>query len=310
MNGNDIEKKKIFANSIHRIRKSKLQPKAVHVAQLSHVKSDTKKKVDIYAASYGNFATKIYAEIRRDAFGEDIGQNSWLTSTEYDRFLSWLSLTPESRVLDVCCGAGGPTLRLAKRYGCNVAGIDSEAKAIVAAKIMAKSLGLSGRTRFEVSDASRSLPFENDSFDLLVCIDAINHLPARNRVFNEWARVVKPGGMVLFTDPVTVTGPLSNDEISVRSSIGYFLFVPLGEDERLLHSAGFKLIKSEDVTENMALLARRRHAAREARGEALREIEGKATYEGSQEFFRVAELLARERRLSRLVYLAEKPANS
>jgi hypothetical protein len=41
-----------------------------------------------YNANYGNFQTELYAEIRREAFGEDIGQNSWLTSDEQDRFWS------------------------------------------------------------------------------------------------------------------------------------------------------------------------------------------------------------------------------
>jgi hypothetical protein len=48
-----------------------------------------------YDANYGNFQTDLYAQIRREAFGEDIGQNSWLTSNEQDRFLGWLNLLPE-----------------------------------------------------------------------------------------------------------------------------------------------------------------------------------------------------------------------
>ena len=33
-----------------------------------------------YNSNYGNFQTELYANIRREAFGEDIGQNSWLTA--------------------------------------------------------------------------------------------------------------------------------------------------------------------------------------------------------------------------------------
>ena len=65
-----------------------------------------------YDANYGNFQTELYAEIRREAFGEDIGQNSWLTSDEQDKFLEWLNLNPEKILLDVACGAGGPALRI------------------------------------------------------------------------------------------------------------------------------------------------------------------------------------------------------
>jgi len=63
---------------------------------------------------------------------------------------------------------------------------------------------------------------------------------------------------------------------------------------------------NEDVTRNMAEIAERRGAARAARGAALREIEGDQTYEGQQEFFVVASRIAREGRLSRFLYVAEK----
>jgi hypothetical protein len=94
-----------------------------------------------------------------------------------------------------------------------------------------------------------------------------------------------------------------------RASIGYFVFLPLGEDERLLGEAGFRVIAVEDATENMAALAHRWREARANREEALREIEGDETFEGQQRFLAVASALARERRLSRFIYLAEKPAS-
>jgi len=42
--------------------------------------------VDLYDSAYGNFAAEVLYQIRRDAFDEDIGQNSWLTTDEYLRF--------------------------------------------------------------------------------------------------------------------------------------------------------------------------------------------------------------------------------
>jgi len=70
-----------------------------------------------YNANYGGFQKDLYAEIRQEAFGEDIGQNSWLTSDEQDRFLKWLDLSPGKTLLDVACGAGGPALRIAATTG-------------------------------------------------------------------------------------------------------------------------------------------------------------------------------------------------
>jgi hypothetical protein len=56
-----------------------------------------------YNVNYGNFEMELYAQIRHEAFGEDIGQNSWLTSDEQDRFLKWLDLSQGTTLLDVAC---------------------------------------------------------------------------------------------------------------------------------------------------------------------------------------------------------------
>lgn len=69
-----------------------------------------------------------------------------------------------------------------------------------------------------------------------------------------------------------------------------------------------RLLVYEDVTENMTQMARRRHLARASREEALRKIEGNANYEQQQDFLEVAARIAREHRLSRFLYVAEKPA--
>jgi SAM-dependent methyltransferase len=259
-----------------------------------------------YDANYGNFQTELYAEIRREAFGEDIGQSSWLTSDEQDKFLGWLNLSPGRTLLDVACGSGGPALRIASITGCSVVGIEIHEQAVSTGNSLAAQRGLTQRAEFRVADATTHLPFPDASFDAITCIDAINHLPNRPGVIAEWARLLKPGGRLLFTDPVTVTGPLTNAELAVRSSIGFFLFVPVGYDERVIGQCGLRLQVCEDVTKNMAEVAERRRAARASRSAALREIEGDQTYEGQQEFFAVASRVAREGRLSRFVYVSEK----
>jgi SAM-dependent methyltransferase len=259
-----------------------------------------------YDANYGNFETELYAQIRRDAFGEDIGQSSWLTADEQDKFLGWLNLSSGKTLLDVACGSGGPLLRIAATIGCSVVGVDFHEQAIATANSLAVQRDLTERAQFQVADATAELPLPDASFEAIICIDAINHLPNRPRVLTDWARLLKPGGRLLFTDPITVTGPLTNDEIAVRGSIGFFLFVPRDYDETVISQSGLRLQVCEDVTANMAEIAERRRAARAARESALREIEGDQAYEGQQEFFTVAARVAREGRLSRFVYVAEK----
>jgi 2-polyprenyl-3-methyl-5-hydroxy-6-metoxy-1,4-benzoquinol methylase len=259
-----------------------------------------------YDANYGNFQMDVYAQIRHEAFGEDIGQNSWLTSNEQDRFLSWLDLSPGKKLLDVGCGAGGPALRIAASTGCTVMGIDAHEQAISTANSLAAQRDLSSRAEFRVADATGQLAFPDSSFEAVTCIDAINHLPNRREIISEWGRLLKRDGKLLFTDPITVTGPLTNSEIAIRSSIGFFLFVPPNYDESVIAGCGLRLLVYEDVTANMAEVAERRCAARASRSTALRAIEGDQTYDGQQEFLSVASRIAREGRLSRFVYVAEK----
>jgi len=268
---------------------------------------DTPEVVGHYSAHYADFASQVYADTRRDAFGEDIGQNSWLTREELDGFIRLLDIAPSSRLLDVASGSGGPSLYVARATGCEVVGLDVHEEAVASGSRLAQEAGLDRRASFVQADAGEPLPFGGDLFDAVLCIDAINHFRGRVGVFAEWARVLRPGGRVLFTDPATVTGPLDSDEIARRSSIGYFLFMPPGKNERLLAEAGLNVLAVEDTTAAMAHVARRRHEARVNRASALKELEGAEAFEGRQRFFETAALLAREGRLSRLVYLATKP---
>ncbi len=257
---------------------------------------------DYYGAGYAEFASDLYAAIRAEAFDEDIGQHSWLTAAEQDVFIGWLAVGASSLLLDVACGSGGPTLRIARRSGCRVHGIDIEEAAVRAANRQAEGAGLAARARFDTQDASQQLPFADEAFDALICIDAVTHLPDRARVFCDWARVLRPGGRLVFTDAVTVSGVLSAEEIRVRASIGSLFFAPPGLDGDLLDAAGFKVDRVEDRTENMASTAARRHAARATHEADLRQIEGGATFEGQQEFLAMAAKLATERRLSRFAF--------
>jgi cyclopropane fatty-acyl-phospholipid synthase-like methyltransferase len=259
-----------------------------------------------YNANYGNFQTELYTQIRHEAFGDDIGQNSWLTSDEQDRFLKWLDLSSGKTLLDVACGAGGPALRIAAISGCTVVGIEVHEQAVTTARSLAAERGLAERAEFRSADANRPLPFSDASFDAITCIDAINHFSDRPRVIAEWARLLKPGGKLLFTDPITLTGPLTSEDIAVRSSAGSYLFVPHGYDECVIAQCGLRLLAGEDVTANMTKIAEARRAARASRSAALREIEGDQAYEGQQEFLAVAARVAREGRLSRFVYVARE----
>jgi hypothetical protein len=74
----------------------------------------------------------------------------------------------------------------------------------------------------------------------------------------------------------------------------------------LLGEAGLKLLRCEDMTANLAEIARRHCAARAAHADALRASEGDTVFEAQNRLGAVAEQLARERRLSHFAFLARK----
>jgi SAM-dependent methyltransferase len=261
--------------------------------------------VDLFDNTYAKFKEDVLSEIRRETYGEDIGQSSWITTDEYDRFYAWLNLPPDAHILEVASGSGGPAIYLASKFGSRITGVDINEKGIRTARQSAADANLS-RVHFQWADADKPLPFDDGIFDAVICADSINHFCDRPGFLQEWHRVLKPGRRIFFTDPVVLTGPVTNIELAARSSIGIFLFVPLETTKQFLAAAGFNLLHCEDVTANIELTSGRWHAAREKRESVLLGIEGHDRFDGLQYFLSAVHTLTRERRLSRFFFVAEK----
>lgn len=263
------------------------------------------KQVDLYNSTYGNFQKQVLADIRQETYGQDIGQNSWITTDEYDTFYSWLNLSPGDHVLEIASGSGGPALYLAKKFQCRITGVDINEEGIQTANQQALDANIMD-ARFQLADVDQRLPFEDATFDAVMCIDSMNHFRDRLSYLQEWHRVLKARKRAVFTDPVVITGPVSNEELAARSNIGFFLFVPLEVTINLIKEAGFRLIRSEDVTGNIERTSGRWHASRQKHRDDLIKIEGEERFDGLQTFFSTVHKLTSERRLSRFVFLTER----
>jgi ubiquinone/menaquinone biosynthesis C-methylase UbiE len=263
-------------------------------------------KVDLYDGAYGNYGSHTYRQVRIETYGEDLGQTSWVTTEESKEIPQLLDLRPNSSVLELGCGSGGYALHLAERLGCCVVGLDINAPGVRNANQLALARGLTSQARFEQCDVSDNLPFDDKAFDAVFSNDALCHIPGRSIVLGEMFRVLKPGGRMLFSDALIVGGMLSHEEIATRSSIGFYVYSPPGENERLIERAGFGQIRVTDTTESAARIAKQWHHAREKRKQELIATEGNVNFEGLQRFLSCVRILTSEKRLLRYLYRASK----
>ena len=264
-------------------------------------------KVNLYDTAYGNYAADVYRQVRLETYGEDFGQTSWVTTEESLEIPTMLDVRPDSNVLELGCGSGGYALQLIKTVGCSVLGLDINAAGVQNATQLAAESNLSAQAHFDQCDISSKLSFDDNTFGAAFSNDVLCHIPGRLNVLREILRVLKPGGRLLFSDALVIGGMISHEEIAARTSIGYYVFSPPGENERLIKAAGFELLRVNDTTQSATAIAGKWHQAREKRKPALAKLEGERNFEGLQRFLSCGHTLTAERRLLRYLYVAEKP---
>jgi len=115
-----------------------------------------------------------------------------------------LSLSAESRVLDIGCGTGDPARYLASTYGCHIEGIDLTPEMVETGRVLTERCGLSGHINLQVGNAL-DLPFPDASFDVVWCQNVTMNLEDKAGFLSGVYRVLKPGGV--FTSTEFSTGP-------------------------------------------------------------------------------------------------------
>jgi ubiquinone/menaquinone biosynthesis C-methylase UbiE len=120
-------------------------------------------------------------------------------------------------ILDVSSGRGTQAIYYASNFNVNVTGLDIADEMIKTATENAKQSGVSDKVKFVKGD-SQFLPFEDNTFDIVINECAVGIPDDSQKVLNEMLRVVKPSGAVAIHESTWIK-PLSNqkkDEISER----------------------------------------------------------------------------------------------
>lgn len=100
----------------------------------------------------------------------------------------------EGKVLDAGCAGGFYSLLAAERGTRNIVALDSSTVCVQGAKINLLNMGLS--IDAIIGDATR-LPLQNECFDLVLCIDLIEHIWQDDLLLHEISRVLRPQGKLL-----------------------------------------------------------------------------------------------------------------
>lgn len=128
-----------------------------------------------------------------------------------ETYLSWLDMPAGARVLDAGCGTGPVARDLAGRPDVGeVVGLDPSPTFIAKAEDLSD---LGERLRFEIGDA-RSMPFDADSFDVVIFHTCLCHVPDPQDALSEAHRVLRPGGelAVFDGDYATTTFAIGEDD--------------------------------------------------------------------------------------------------
>ena len=135
---------------------------------------------------------QIKAGMRATWMAGDFGVVAKTIAGDAETFISRLPIAPGDRVLDVACGTGNTALPLARR-GAIVTGVDIAPNLLVQARECAAAEGLT--ITFDEGDAEQ-LPYPDASFDAVITMFGAMFAPRPELVAAEFARVLKPGGLL------------------------------------------------------------------------------------------------------------------
>ncbi|MBI1398299.1 MAG: methyltransferase domain-containing protein [Betaproteobacteria bacterium] len=164
-----------------------------------------------------------------------------------DALISAAGIRPGHLVLDVCSGMGGPSRYVAHRIGCRVVGLDLTPSRYESAQRLTKRVGLDHLVSFRLGSAL-DMPFEDASFDVIMGQEAWCHVPEKPRLIAECARVLRPGGVIAFTDILRKAGLTESEMDRLRAEMTFPELGTLDGYAALLEEQGCRVERRDDLS--------------------------------------------------------------
>mmetsp|Transcript_8390 Transcript_8390/g.21391 ORF Transcript_8390/g.21391 Transcript_8390/m.21391 type:complete len:294 (-) Transcript_8390:105-986(-) len=130
-------------------------------------------------------------------------------------FMNWAgTVDKDKHVLDLGSGHGGGTHAMCQRFGCKVTGINIGPEQNKVNMDRCKELGIADKVGTVVGNINEKLPFEDNTFDACFSCEVLCHAGDKVFTIKEVNRVLKPGGVFVFSD---LMGSDDADEKALRS---------------------------------------------------------------------------------------------
>jgi ubiquinone/menaquinone biosynthesis C-methylase UbiE len=220
--------------------------------------------------SQGNLAERLLAGIRAAGFDDGAFQARDLGGADQfhidaveasERLARAAGIGPESAVLDLGSGIGGPARLFADRFGATVTGVDLTPEFVEVATDLTARTGLADRVSFVLGSAL-DLPFGDGRFDVATMLHVGMNIADKPEVFAEVARVLKPEGIFAVYDIMAVGAGEPNFPLPWAATPDIsFVLTPVGYTEEL-QEAGFEIVQERNyLSPAMDFLARTQAAA-------------------------------------------------
>ncbi len=159
-------------------------------------------------------------------------------------------VSPDAKVLDIGAGYGGAGRFLAERFGCHVTSLNLSEVQNEKNRELSKAAGLDDKVDV-VHGNFESLPFDDDSFDVIWAQDAILHSGDREQVLKEVKRTLRSGGRFIFTDPMQADDCPEGVIAPVLERLHLNSLASKKFYREALAKLGFEEIKVLDLTEHL-----------------------------------------------------------
>jgi SAM-dependent methyltransferase len=159
-------------------------------------------------------------------------------------FAKQLGLTPESHLLDLCSGIGGPARFFAQTYGCRVTGIDLAEFNHQTADARTKAAGVDHLVTCIHGDALE-VPFPDESFTHVFGCEAWCYFPDKVQLYRAAYRLLKPGGTIAFLE-AACEKPV---RLRTEQHLAPVKYESVSNYASMLRAAGFQRVRHHDTTE-------------------------------------------------------------